>query len=177
MGMKAKITPDEVKHIGELANLKIATKDLEKYASDLSEVISYVSRVQKADVKGVLPTKDRLEELVGGKRVKLSEIFRGSHERSIALVHVGDKLINEVMAREGYGRVTSTYTTQAKHLREEGDIARQGKIGLYSEVCSQKVTPDPKCAIKVNINQAGSSKDLYVSWVWCILRHYCAARY
>ncbi|NCN58767.1 thermonuclease family protein [Candidatus Microgenomates bacterium] len=121
--------------------------------------------------------KDRLEELVGGKRVKLSEIFRGSHERSIALVHVGDKLINEVMAREGYGRVTSTYTTQAKHLREEGDIARQGKIGLYSEVCSQKVTPDPKCAIKVNINQAGSSKDLYVSWVWCILRHYCAARY
>ena len=56
MGMTAKISPEEVSHIGKLANLKISREKLEKYSRDLSEVINHVSKVQMANVKDVPPT-------------------------------------------------------------------------------------------------------------------------
>ncbi|NCN58774.1 Asp-tRNA(Asn)/Glu-tRNA(Gln) amidotransferase subunit GatC [Candidatus Microgenomates bacterium] len=98
--MKAKITPDEVKHIGELANLKIATKDLEKYASDLSEVISYVSRVQKADVKGVLPTN----QVTG-----LSNVFREDVVDSSRMLTQSAALSNAKRKHDGYFVIDSIF--------------------------------------------------------------------
>lgn len=98
--MKARITRDEVKHIGELANLKIAAKDLEKYARDLSKVINYVSGVQKAKVKGILPTN----QVTG-----LSNIFREDVIDSSRTLSQSEALSNAKRKHDGYFVIDSIF--------------------------------------------------------------------
>lgn len=105
--------------------------------------------------------KSRLAELILGQRVWLTQERRERYERGLALVYLGDILVNQVMAVEGYGRVSSTYTTQAKSLREVARYAREQKLGVYSDKCTQKEPINSACAIKGNIDASRPGKKIY----------------
>lgn len=50
-----KITLDEVRYISELANLRLSDEDLQKYAADMGEILTYVAKLEELDTSGVEP--------------------------------------------------------------------------------------------------------------------------
>lgn len=53
---KMKIIADEVRHVAELARLKIDETDLERFAVQLGSILEYVESLKKVDTAGVAPT-------------------------------------------------------------------------------------------------------------------------
>src|SRR6056297_3118045 len=51
-----KLDKDQIKHISELARLDLTEEELEKYGSQLSEVLSYIDQLKEVEVGGVEPT-------------------------------------------------------------------------------------------------------------------------
>lgn len=51
-----KLTIDEVKHVAELAKLKLTSKELKKIQMQLSQILEYVGQLSEVDTKGVEPT-------------------------------------------------------------------------------------------------------------------------
>jgi len=50
------LTLDEVKHIAELARLKLTDEELEHYRGQLSSILEHVARLQALDTAGIPPT-------------------------------------------------------------------------------------------------------------------------
>lgn len=50
------LTPDEVKKIAKLASLPIAEPEIEKFVSQLSEILDYFKQLERVDTKNVVPT-------------------------------------------------------------------------------------------------------------------------
>lgn len=51
-----KLTKQEVEHIAGLARLGLSEKEIEKFQTQLSGILEYVSLLNEVDTKGVLPT-------------------------------------------------------------------------------------------------------------------------
>lgn len=82
----------------------------------------------------------KLEELVLNKEVELekdvSETDR--YQRLLRYIWIGDSLINEVLVREGFAKV-STYPPDVKYqekFREAEKLAREEGKGLWGSVCA-----------------------------------------
>ncbi len=57
-----KITPDEVRHIAALANLRLSEEDTALYARDLEQILAYVDQLNELDTTGVEPMAQVLHE-------------------------------------------------------------------------------------------------------------------
>lgn len=51
----AKLSPIQVKHIANLASLKLSPKEEEGYSSQLSKIINFINKLEEIDTKGVEP--------------------------------------------------------------------------------------------------------------------------
>lgn len=49
------ISPDEVKHLAELAHLELSAEELEKMTRELGLILEYISKLKEVDVTGVEP--------------------------------------------------------------------------------------------------------------------------
>lgn len=104
-------------------------------------------------------SKDKLYELTVGNKVILKDQTGDSFGRVVALVYVGNTLVNEVMLREGFLRYQGGSSSEKDKLQTAGDEARANKLGIYSEKCRQSTNPDdPKCSIKGNIDKSNGKK-------------------
>lgn len=52
----SKLSIDQVKHIAKLANLTLSDTELEKFATQLGETLTYVEQLDSVDTKGIEPT-------------------------------------------------------------------------------------------------------------------------
>jgi aspartyl-tRNA(Asn)/glutamyl-tRNA(Gln) amidotransferase subunit C len=52
----ADLTRDDVLKLARLARLSITEEEIEKYRSELSEILKYVEQLSQADVTGLQPT-------------------------------------------------------------------------------------------------------------------------
>ncbi len=57
-----KITPEEVRRIARLANLRLSAEDTARYARDLEEILAYVDQLNELDTTGVEPMAQVLHE-------------------------------------------------------------------------------------------------------------------
>lgn len=51
-----KLKKEEIKHIAKLARLDLTPRELKKYGSQLSDILSYIEKLQEVNVDGVEPT-------------------------------------------------------------------------------------------------------------------------
>ena len=51
-----KLEKKDIEHIANLARLELSESELEKYGSQLSDVLNYIDMLQEVDVEGVEPT-------------------------------------------------------------------------------------------------------------------------
>lgn len=77
---KAKLSSKQVKHIAQLAGLRLNPKEIKKFQRQLSEILKYVEILQKVDTRKVEPTsqvtglenvfrEDKKEESLNQKEV------------------------------------------------------------------------------------------------------------
>jgi aspartyl-tRNA(Asn)/glutamyl-tRNA(Gln) amidotransferase subunit C len=52
----AKITKADIKHVARLAGLTLSKKEIEKFSSQLSAIISYINELEKVNTSNVVPT-------------------------------------------------------------------------------------------------------------------------
>lgn len=97
--------------------------------------------------------KAALEKLVSGKRIRITEQIPDQQGRGMALVYVGDTLVNMELIRGGFARYHSDKTTQTEGLKIAADEAKGNNIGLYGVCQSMTNTKNPNCTIKGNIDR------------------------
>lgn len=112
---------------------------------------------------GAKEAKERLAELIGNKIVRLKEPVTESYGRTMALVYVDGKPVNEIMMDEGWGRPDYRKNSQREVLTTAYREARNKKVGLWS-LCINPNPPDSPnlpnrpCLIKGNIDPASYDK-------------------
>ncbi len=50
------LTKDDVAHIAKLCRLNVSDAEMEKYCKELTQILSFVSKLSEVDTKGVQPT-------------------------------------------------------------------------------------------------------------------------
>lgn len=105
--------------------------------------------------------KERLTDLIFGKHVKLSAHTKSKYERLLALVYQGDTLVNEVMLKEGLARYDSSGTEKDDVLLKASDEAKEVKVGIHSQLCTQTIAPNNRCVIKGNVDKHDLKNKIY----------------
>lgn len=112
--------------------------------------LRYVDAPEK-DLCGSKEANDLLTKLTVGKRVRLEKIIPDQYGRGMALIYVGNDLINQEMVASGWVRYHSDETVEKEEIKKLSEIARESKLGVYGK-CESTVAKNPKCAIKGNID-------------------------
>jgi len=84
-----------VKHVAHLARLSLNDKELELYSGQLTSILSYISKLNEADTKNVLPTSHALSTL---KNVFRKDVLKPS-------LSADDALANAPQKEEGFFKV------------------------------------------------------------------------
>jgi len=50
------LTDEDVKHVAKLANLELTPEEMKKYQKQLTEIINYISKLEKVETDSVEPT-------------------------------------------------------------------------------------------------------------------------
>ncbi len=102
--------------------------------------------------------KNRLSQLVLGKHVRLKDTLHDDYGRILANVivdrlfdHNNLSMINRVIVEEGLGLYHNSGGQYTQVLSRASQVARTGKLGIYSELCTPVVSPTTNCSIKGNI--------------------------
>jgi len=105
--------------------------------------------------------KKELESLVSGKRVRIDEQVADKYGRGMALVYVGDVLVNEKMLQSGWARYHSDISSKEDELKGVSRTAKEGRLGIYGK-CQSTDIPDKKgCVIKGNFDSNSDAKTYY----------------
>lgn len=99
--------------------------------------------------------KEKLEELVSGRVVKLTEEKRDEWGRRMGLVYVDGILVNAEMLRLGLARPDYTKNSQNEVLKTAFHEATENKRGIHSSECrktGESKPSEPGCVIKGNID-------------------------
>lgn len=103
-----------------------------------------------------------LEKLAQGKKVVLKEKILDQYGRDMALVYVGQSLLNLKMLESGWARYHSDSSSVAQELKQAGDQAKEAKIGIFSSQCwLTENSEDPSCDIKGNIDKNSTARKYY----------------
>ncbi len=51
-----KLTKDEIRHVAELASLQLSEAELDEYAGQLGQILTYAQQIQSVDTGAVPPT-------------------------------------------------------------------------------------------------------------------------
>jgi len=105
--------------------------------------------------------KEKLAQLIEGKKIAYEVISRDTFKRPLALVYQNDILINEVLLKEGLARYDGTPSPERERLKKAYGFAFENKIGIHSPPCRAEKPDDPKCLIKGNIDKHSNTKTYY----------------
>ncbi|MBI2552542.1 Asp-tRNA(Asn)/Glu-tRNA(Gln) amidotransferase subunit GatC [Candidatus Uhrbacteria bacterium] len=67
------LTKAEVLHIAKLARLELKEEEVEKFRTQLSEILEYVGQLQKVDTAGIEP----ISQITGLQNVVREDLVRG----------------------------------------------------------------------------------------------------
>ncbi len=92
------LTKDEVAHVAELAKLQLTDTELEEFAGQLGQILTYAQQVQSVDTSAVPPTPQVLPLI----NVLATDEARGSLSNEQAVVNAPD-------SDDGYFRVVAVF--------------------------------------------------------------------
>ncbi|HKZ71694.1 MAG TPA: Asp-tRNA(Asn)/Glu-tRNA(Gln) amidotransferase subunit GatC [Nitrospirota bacterium] len=82
-----KITKKEVEHVAKLARLALKDEEAEQLTRQLSDILTYVEKLNELDTKDVEPTS----HILPVRNVLRDDEVRGSIDRGKALVNAPDR--------------------------------------------------------------------------------------
>ena len=106
--------------------------------------------------------KENIEDLILEKYVRIEDAGRDHFGRIIGMVYLDDKLVNEIIVRNGWAKY-QTGGTENKEITElmkkSAKEAKEKGLGVWSRKCYQKENlENPECLIKGNIGKSDGTK-------------------
>ena len=102
-------------------------------------------------------SKERLEELILGKSISLTQQEQGKFLRTIAYVWQGDLLIDQALVEEGLAQAQEINNPDfGAPIASAQDRAKSAERGVWSAKCQQPA--DKNCTIKGNFRQDKDTK-------------------
>lgn len=104
---------------------------------------------------------EALKKLIVGKPLYIKAIFKDKYERLVSYVYTKDEYVNEKLLEQGmvYFEVSEEHS---KGLKPAAERAREKKVGIFSEKCTQSTNPEkPECEIKGNVSMDGKGNKMY----------------
>lgn len=93
-----KLTRDEVRHVAELAKLQLSEAELDEFAGQLGQILTYAQQVQSVDTSAVPPTPQVLP---------LTNVM--AEDTSQPCLSTAQAVDNAPDADEGYFRVIAVF--------------------------------------------------------------------
>jgi len=90
--------------------------------------------------------KQRLQELILGKTVRLEAVEKDSFNRQIAYVFLDDIMVDKIIVEEGLAQASTNNPKYDPKILSSADQAKQLKKGIWSDKCQ----PQENCLIKGN---------------------------
>lgn len=107
-------------------------------------------------------SKKLLEKLVNNKSIIFKEKIIDQMGRAMALVYLGNTLINEEMLKSGLARYHNDTSTMAEELKATANKAKADGLRIFSPKCFQtKNLDNPKCNIKGNTDKNSNLRNYY----------------
>ena len=106
-----------------------------------------------------LKAKERLEELVLGKKTKIEVLKKDNFGRSLVFLFLDDVLINRVLIEEGLARSTDNKLNYSPVLIKAEQEAKKIQKGIWSSLCSNQ----GECVIKGNVRKDNKTKVYHLS--------------
>jgi len=104
-------------------------------------------------------SKKYLTSLILNRKVTLLEPRGDAYGRVMALVYVGDELVNLDLVKNGYSRYDGETSSQSELFKAANTYVRENKLGIYSSKCYQSENlKNPNCNIKGNIDKGYGTK-------------------
>ena len=95
------ISKKDVEHIAKLARIELSENEKEKYEKDLSEILSFVEKLNEVDTKNILP-------MTGGTILK--NVLRKDEQEDKDLENRQEKLVEAAPENEkGFIKVKSVF--------------------------------------------------------------------
>ncbi len=104
--------------------------------------------------------KALLEKQIGKNNVDIRERIIDQKGRPMALVYVGNTLLNAEMLKSGWVRYHHDTNPQASELKRLADVAKVKKLGVWSE-CIHTKPPNLNCNIKGNFADGKVNNKIY----------------
>jgi micrococcal nuclease len=105
--------------------------------------------------------KTELGKLVMGKKIFIKVVFRDQYQRLVSYVYTPEGNVNSKMLEGGFAYFWNKGNEDDAGLAKISNIAKDHKLGIFSEKCTQSVNKgNPKCIIKGN-NVRGDKKYHY----------------
>lgn len=123
--------------------------------------LRYVDAPEKG-LCGYDQASKELENLVMEKFVRIEETVPDTYGRGMALVYVGNTLINKEMIVSGWARYHHDNSPVTEEVKAASDLARRQMRGIYGLCQSMENTKNPKCNIKGNIDKSTDTHIYYV---------------
>lgn len=112
--------------------------------------------------------KEQLAKLVLNKKLYIKVLFRDSYNRLISQVYSENDYVNKAMIASGNAYYLNREKEIAQELKTESDKAREKKLGIFSDTCTQMTNKkNPTCNIKGNTRD----KDRYYFLPTCSIYH------
>lgn len=122
--------------------------------------LRYIDAPEK-ELCGYEQASKELEKLVLGKFVRIEEMVPDTYGRGMALVYVGNVLINKEMIATGWVRYHHDNSNVTEEIKAASDQARKEKRGIYGACQSTENVKNPRCTIKGNIDKSTNTHIYY----------------
>ncbi len=95
-------------------------------------------------------SKDRLEQLINNRRVRLADLITDDYGRILANVYVNKQFVNLILVEEGLAKFSYVSSPQYLKLKQASIAAKNNRLGIYSPACQNTQAPT-NCLIKGNL--------------------------
>lgn len=109
---------------------------------------------------GSKEASDLLTSLTVGKKAVIQGVIPDQYGRGMAMIYVGDKLVNKEMVASGWVRYHPDETAEREVIKKASEEARAVGLGVYGK-CESKEAKNPKCVIKGNIDFDEKNRKTY----------------
>jgi endonuclease YncB( thermonuclease family) len=114
------------------------------------------------DLCGGAEAKAFLEKLVVGKKMRIENQIPDQYGRGMALVYMGNTLVNKEMLLSGWARYHSDSSEVTEEMKTAFADAQNAKRGVYSKCQSKDIPDKPNCVIKGNIDKNSDARTYYM---------------
>lgn len=102
----------------------------------------------------------KLQKLILGKIISYEIVTHDIYNRPLALVYLGEMLINKIILQEGWAKYDGTPSPKREEIKLGFDEAVKNKRGIFS-LCLAEKPDNPKCLIKGNIDRHRPDEKTY----------------